>query len=47
MSVSPAYLILSVAVAVPVYVACLWWLGEIEDGEKRTVVMLWARVTGR
>jgi len=46
-SVSPSYLVLSIAVAVPVYVACLWWLGEIEDGEKRTVVTLWARVTGR
>jgi len=45
--VSPAYLFLSVAVAVPTYGACLWWLGELDEGEKRTVVTLWARVVGK
>jgi O-antigen/teichoic acid export membrane protein len=45
--VSPAYLLLSVAVAVPTYGLCLWWLGEIDDAERATVVTLWARVIGR
>lgn len=45
--VSLAYLFLSIAVAVPLYGVCLWWLGEIDEREKRTAVALWARVTAR
>ena len=44
---SPAYLLLSIVVAVPTYVACLWWLGEIKEEEKHTVKQLWIRVTGK
>lgn len=44
---SPAYLFLSIAVAVPTYVACLWWLGEVKKEEKKTMVHLWYRVTGK
>jgi O-antigen/teichoic acid export membrane protein len=45
--VSPAYLLLSIAVAIPTYGVCLWWLGEVDEGEKRTVVALLDRVTGK
>jgi hypothetical protein len=45
--VSPTYLLLSIAVAVPTYGVCLWWLGEVEEAEKRTAVALWDRVTAR
>jgi hypothetical protein len=45
--VSPSYLALSIAVAVPTYCVCLWWLGEVDEAEKKTVGMMWARVTGK
>jgi len=41
---SPAYLFLSIAVAMPTYVVCLWWLGEVQEEEKHTVMQLWYRV---
>lgn len=44
---SPPYVLLSIAVAVPIYALCLWWLGEVDEAEKKTVVMLWDRATGR
>lgn len=44
---SPAYLILSIVVAVPIYFICLWWLGEVKEYEKNTVIQLCYRVTGR
>jgi O-antigen/teichoic acid export membrane protein len=45
--VSPVYLFLSVAVAIPTYVLCLWWLDEVDEAEKKTIVTLWDRVTGK
>jgi O-antigen/teichoic acid export membrane protein len=45
--VALGYLALSIALAVTTYGVCLWWLGEIDEREKRTVGMMWARVTGR
>jgi O-antigen/teichoic acid export membrane protein len=45
--VSPAYLFLSIAVAMPTYGVCLWWLGEVDEAEKKTVVTLWDKVTGK
>jgi O-antigen/teichoic acid export membrane protein len=44
--VSPAYLFLSIAVAMLAYVVCLWWLGEIRKGEKDAVWHLWYRLRG-
>jgi O-antigen/teichoic acid export membrane protein len=44
---SPTDLALSIAVAVPTYCVSLWWLGEVDDAEKKTVGMMWARVTGK
>jgi O-antigen/teichoic acid export membrane protein len=44
---SPTFLLLSIVVAVPVYVACIWCLGEIKPVEKHTVMQLWFRVTGK
>jgi O-antigen/teichoic acid export membrane protein len=41
---SPAYLLLSIVVAVPTYVACLWWLGEVRKEEKNSVMQVWHRV---
>ncbi len=38
-------LLLSVTLAVPIYGACLWWLGEVKDAEKTTVFTLWDRAT--
>jgi O-antigen/teichoic acid export membrane protein len=45
--VSPVYLFLSIAVAVPTYGLCLWRLGEVRERERNTLVQLWARVTGK
>jgi O-antigen/teichoic acid export membrane protein len=45
--VSIAYLFLSIIVAVPTYVICLWWLGEVKEEEKNTVMQLWYRVIGK
>jgi O-antigen/teichoic acid export membrane protein len=45
--VSPVYLLLSIVVAVPIYVVCLWWLGEVKEEEKKTMMQLWYRVKGR
>jgi O-antigen/teichoic acid export membrane protein len=45
--VSPVYLFLSIAVAVPTYGLCLWRLGEVKENERHTVVQLWARITGK
>jgi O-antigen/teichoic acid export membrane protein len=44
---SPAYLFLSIIVAVPTYFVFLWWLGEVKEEEKNTVMQLWFRVTGK
>lgn len=44
--VSPAYLVLSIAGAVATYGACLWRLGEVNEGEKESVLRLWKRVSG-
>jgi O-antigen/teichoic acid export membrane protein len=41
-----AYLLLSAIVAVPVYLTCLWWLGEANDDERAAARHLWRRVTG-
>lgn len=46
-NVSPAYLFLSIIVAVPTYFVCLWWLGEVKQAEKNTVMQLWYRAKGR
>jgi O-antigen/teichoic acid export membrane protein len=46
-TVSPAYLFLSIAVAVLTYGVCLWWLGEVDEAEKKTVLKLWDRVTAK
>ena len=45
--VAPGYLTLSIALAMTTYGVCLWWLGEVDEREKRTVGMMWARVTGK
>lgn len=45
--VSPVYLFLSIAVAVPTYVVGLWWLGEVKEEEKHTLMQLWYRAKGR
>jgi O-antigen/teichoic acid export membrane protein len=42
---SPAYLFLSIAVAIPTYLVGLWWLGEVKKEEKKTVMQLWYRLT--
>jgi O-antigen/teichoic acid export membrane protein len=44
---TPAYILLSIGMAVPTYVLCLWWLGEVDESERKTVVLLWNRVTGK
>jgi O-antigen/teichoic acid export membrane protein len=44
---SPVYLLLSIGMAVPTYFLCLWWLGEVDESERKTVVMLWDRVSGK
>jgi hypothetical protein len=41
---SPVYLFLSIIVAVPTYFVFLWWLGEVQEEEKNTVMQLWYRV---
>jgi O-antigen/teichoic acid export membrane protein len=41
------YLLLSVAVAVSVYFASLWLLGEASEGERGAVRRLWYRVSAR
>jgi peptidoglycan biosynthesis protein MviN/MurJ (putative lipid II flippase) len=43
--VALGYLALSIALAVATYCGCLWWLGEVDEREKKTVGMMWARVT--
>ena len=45
--VAPGYLALSIALGMTTYVVCLWRLGEVDEREKRTVGMMWARVTGK
>jgi hypothetical protein len=45
--VSPVYLLLSIVVAVVVYVVCLWYLGEVKDKEKNTVLQVWYRLAGK
>jgi O-antigen/teichoic acid export membrane protein len=45
--VSPAYLFLSIVVAVLTYVVCLWWIGEVKAEEKYAIKQLWYRVTRR
>jgi O-antigen/teichoic acid export membrane protein len=45
--VAPGYLALSIALAVTTYGFCLWWLGEVDEREKKTMGTMWARVTGR
>jgi O-antigen/teichoic acid export membrane protein len=45
--VAPGYLGVSIALAVTTYGFCLWWLGEVDEREKKTVEMMWARVIGR
>lgn len=43
--VSVVYLFLSIVIAVPTYVACLWFLGEVKPDEKQVVLQLWYRIT--
>jgi O-antigen/teichoic acid export membrane protein len=43
---SPAFLFLSIIVAVPVYLICLWWLGEVKEDEKNMVMHIWYRLKG-
>lgn len=45
--VSPAFLFLSIGVAVATYIVCLWWIGEVQDEEKNTVIQLLFRAMGR
>jgi O-antigen/teichoic acid export membrane protein len=45
--VSIVYLFLSIILAVLVYVACLWWLGEVKEDEKISVRLIWYRVTAK
>lgn len=42
---SLGFLFLSITAAVPVYAACLWWLGEVKQEEKHAVSQFWCRVT--
>jgi hypothetical protein len=44
---SPVYLFLSIVAAVPVYVICLWLVGEVKESEKSLVMQLWFKVTGK
>lgn len=45
--VSPAYLFLSIIVAVLTYIVCLWWIGEVQAEEKNAIQQMWFRVTRR
>jgi O-antigen/teichoic acid export membrane protein len=45
--VSLMYLFLSIVVALFTYFVCLWWIGEVKGEEKKAVMELWCRVTGR
>jgi O-antigen/teichoic acid export membrane protein len=40
------FLLLSIVGAVPVYFACLWWLGEANARERTAVRCLWHRIAG-
>ena len=44
---SPAYLFLSIVLAVPTYVICLWRLGEAKEEEKRAISQFWYRLVGK
>jgi len=44
---SPAFLFLSILVAVPTYFACLWLLGEASKEEKKKIKQLWLKAIGR
>ncbi|MDB4890605.1 MAG: hypothetical protein JWL61_2460 [Gemmatimonadetes bacterium] len=44
--VSVGHLLLSITAAVLVYAASLLLLGEVDDDERRTVAVVWSRVTG-
>jgi O-antigen/teichoic acid export membrane protein len=45
--VSLVYLFLSIIMAMPIYFVCLWLLGEAKAEEKKAVMRLWCRVTGK
>jgi O-antigen/teichoic acid export membrane protein len=38
---SPVILFLCIIVAVPIYIICLWWMGEVSKEEKKKVFQLW------
>jgi O-antigen/teichoic acid export membrane protein len=44
---SPVYLFLSIVVAVPAYVICLWLLGEVKKEEKHKAMQMWLKVAGK
>lgn len=44
---SPAYLVLSILAAIPVYSFLLWALGEFKEKEKNFVLQLWQRFAGK
>lgn len=44
---SPVYLFLSILVSALVYFVCLWWLGEIKQEEKHTIMQLLLRLIGK
>jgi len=44
---SPVYLLISIVVAVPVYVTCLWLVGEVKEDEKDMVTEIWHRLKYR
>ena len=44
---SPVYLFLSIFVAVLAYIVFLWWMGEVKEEEKKSVLQLWNRITHR
>jgi O-antigen/teichoic acid export membrane protein len=44
---SIAYLFISILVAIPVYVGCLWMIGEAKEEEKKAIFRIWNQVIGR
>jgi O-antigen/teichoic acid export membrane protein len=43
----PMFLLLSIVVAIPVYFACLWLLGEMKDDEKEALERYWQKMAKR
>jgi O-antigen/teichoic acid export membrane protein len=43
---SPSFLFLGILMAIPTYVLCLWWLGEVREKEKLVILQEWDRIKG-